>query len=751
MSYKNKPTRISSTFNPSNFVSDNDLVTIGNLHTTIENNITDANQTELINQIVSSANTLHEQVNTNTTYQSTVDSLGGRVTTLETVPDVNLNYIDVDLAQLNLNKTTTNTNVATNSSNIALKSNQTSLDATNINVSTNSTNIALKSNQTSLDTTNANVTSLENVTQYMSLNGTQLEFAEDIKMEKDFKSNGKGQIGEASNRLMFGQELFSSNKGIELYYDSVNDKSIIKSKKLGIKHNLEINDIDIDVLNNKVTALENVPAFDNTSNSDDLTILQTGQSLQLTMINNNISDISTNAYNIGLKANSSSLTTTNNNISTNSTNIATNSSNIATNTTDITNLTTSIPTQITTAVDGILGVGISGTHDTLVEIETLLNNNDGLISTLNTSTSSNLALINTNITNIGLKANTTSVNSVINDVTTNATNIATNVTNISNKLDSSYVGAVTSLEHSYLDGVTSSIQTQINGLGSYDDSPVIANTADIATNTTNIALKLNTPVGGKISYGFGSVANVANGLAVGYYAKSNGSFNVILGAGACKGGSGGGNNSVIIGGDSCYYATPTNSVFIGHNSGGSASSSTNNIAIGEGAGTSSSPLNIVNSTSNRIVLGNNSTTNAYIACAWSITSDIFDKVDISSCDCLGLEFINNIDVIKYKKNDRSRYVETFNNKELGVMETTQFINDGSRKDPDYTLGISAQQIQTLENQMNPYFSNMIVSDDDPNKLSLKYQNLIMPLINAVKELTEMNKLLMDRVTLLETI
>ena len=150
-----------------------------------------------------------------------------------------------------------------------------------------------------------------------------------------------------------------------------------------------------------------------------------------------------------------------------------------------------------------------------------------------------------------------------------------------------------------------------------------------------------------------------------------------------------------------------------------------------------------------MVFGNNSITNAYIAVAWSVTSDILDKTDISSCDCLGLDFINGIDVIKYKKNDRSRYITGTNNDELGVMETVEIVNDGSLKDNKYTIGVSAQQILNLENEYGEYGDNLIVDDSDENKLSVKYQQFVMPLINSIKELKILNDLLMARVLALE--
>ena len=59
MSHQNVPLQILSIFNPSNFSQDSDIVTVGNLLATVQNNSMDAGQQTLIDGLIASSNTLH--------------------------------------------------------------------------------------------------------------------------------------------------------------------------------------------------------------------------------------------------------------------------------------------------------------------------------------------------------------------------------------------------------------------------------------------------------------------------------------------------------------------------------------------------------------------------------------------------------------------------------------------------------------------------------------------------------------------
>ena len=868
-----------------------------------ENDNTDQEQTDLINNVITAANQLNTLVSANTLYQSKTDVLetnfnavDGRITTIENTPTAD--------------NTALITDIWTNSNAISVINTINNTQTTNIaNLQTYDT-----TNTENINLINTDISNIQEKTNLITKNNLQLEFNEDIKMIKKFKCDSTGQLGPSNNRIMLGTNLFSANNGLELYFDNVNDKAIINGKKAGALHTLEINGHNLNDFDTRINTLEIQPAFDNSTNVGDLTTLTTGQSLQLTMINNNINDITNNTSNIttnlnsinaintgisnidnttdllkpistatttqlNLKASQTDLNTTNTNVTNNLNSIntvnatLTNKADITFVNNEINNLLNSSPESLNTLNELAAALGndenfsttmtnlialkapltttnsqtiniTQNTNDilTLENNEITQNNNIATINsnisnvnnttdllkpvstatttqlnlkasqtdlnTTNTNVTNNLNSINTINTNISNLDNTTdllkpvsteaqtalnlkldssyvqnvtstehnylsnvtsNIQSQLNaisatsyddttvkaDISANTANIATNTTNINNKLNSSYVQNVTSNEHSYLSNVTSNIQTQFNNISNYDDTPVNTNATNIATNTTNIATnttnitgKQANQTGNKTTLGSNAINNNAHGTVIGYNTKCSGS-SIVIGSGCCKT-YGAQNTSVIIGGDACYYGNLMNkSVIIGHNTAASYGGS-NCTAIGYDAGTGNSPHTLGASSTDKIILGDNNITTAYIAVAWSVVSDIRDKCNISSCDCLGLDFINGIDVIKYKKNDRSRYCTTLNNKEDGVFETTQQTNDGSKKDEKFTIGVSAQQIQTLENQLNSECAdNMIVNDDDADKLSVRYQNLIMPLINAVKELTYMNTDLLARIEVLE--
>jgi hypothetical protein len=134
----------------------------------------------------------------------------------------------------------------------------------------------------------------------------------------------------------------------------------------------------------------------------------------------------------------------------------------------------------------------------------------------------------------------------------------------------------------------------------------------------------------------------------------------------------------------------------------------NNIGIGYEAGRSNSPFEVTTQ-SDRIVMGNNNHTDAYIKVAWTVTSDARDKTEFAPVPH-GLDFISALEPTEYQFR-------------AGGRDSEQ--GDGKRR-----YGFLAQDVLALEGD-NP----VMVDAEDPENLKLKESQLIPILVNAVKELS----------------
>jgi hypothetical protein len=173
---------------------------------------------------------------------------------------------------------------------------------------------------------------------------------------------------------------------------------------------------------------------------------------------------------------------------------------------------------------------------------------------------------------------------------------------------------------------------------------------------------------------------------------ASGSFNTVLGFQAyCDVNSPNGSNNIIIG---CCAATPTGGV-----------------------------SDSLYGASNRIVMGNSAHSCAQIQIAWTTTSDVRDKALDPAGVPYGLLFVENLNPIAYRWCNRC---------------TNEVTDDKLR------YGFSAQNVRELEGE-HP----VIVSDDNPDKLMITDQHLLPVLVNAIKELSERNRLLEERIGALE--
>ena len=163
----------------------------------------------------------------------------------------------------------------------------------------------------------------------------------------------------------------------------------------------------------------------------------------------------------------------------------------------------------------------------------------------------------------------------------------------------------------------------------------------------------------------------------------------------------------------------------------------NNLLLGSSAGTSTSPATI-DTEDNRIVLGDNSITNASIKVDWTVTSDKRDKTDIESFTH-GLSWINKLNPVTYRWDMRSNYDDG--------------LPDGSKKESQLNIGLIAQEELEVEKEHGyaDTSDNMLISHINPGgSYGMQYSKLVPVLINAVKELSAKNDALEARISALES-
>lgn len=168
------------------------------------------------------------------------------------------------------------------------------------------------------------------------------------------------------------------------------------------------------------------------------------------------------------------------------------------------------------------------------------------------------------------------------------------------------------------------------------------------------------------------------------------------------------------------------------------SSGSNNIAIGSSAGTSSSPFNITTS-SDRIVLGDSSITNAYIQVAWTVVSDARDKTDVVPI-AHGLDLIDRLNPVTFKWDKRSKY--WVKDEDGNILDRPE--PDGTHKEAQPFAGFLAQEVQQAIQEVG-FTDQIIVDTEELDNWKLKETALIPVLVKAVQELSARVKELEARV------
>jgi len=166
-----------------------------------------------------------------------------------------------------------------------------------------------------------------------------------------------------------------------------------------------------------------------------------------------------------------------------------------------------------------------------------------------------------------------------------------------------------------------------------------------------------------------------------------------------------------------------------------AGSGDNNTVIGYLAGQSGSPSGNIGSDSNRICLGDNNVTNAYIKVDWTVTSDERDKADIVPMEH-GLDVVENINPINFVWDTRSDYWDIADTTdEDGNLDITKNESDGSKKQSDnFRTGFSAQNVKSALDAIE-WKGHAVVNSEDPDNLKITHTNIIPFMVNAIKELS----------------
>ena len=175
--------------------------------------------------------------------------------------------------------------------------------------------------------------------------------------------------------------------------------------------------------------------------------------------------------------------------------------------------------------------------------------------------------------------------------------------------------------------------------------------------------------------------NTANGYQT-LFSNTNGDYNTANGANALYENTTGNNNTAY--GRSALVLNTTGS---------------NNTGIGFNA-------NVPSATgSNQVRIGNTNVTYAGVEVAWSITSDTRRKAGITQT-ALGLDFIKTLNPVSYyRSNDEKKKTE---------------------------YGFIAQEVETALNKAGA-INNGIITKDDAGMYSVRYNDLIAPMVKAIQE------------------
>jgi hypothetical protein len=192
--------------------------------------------------------------------------------------------------------------------------------------------------------------------------------------------------------------------------------------------------------------------------------------------------------------------------------------------------------------------------------------------------------------------------------------------------------------------------------------------------------------------------NTANGTGT-LRSNTTGSYNNAIGLNSLYSNTTGGNNTANGAFALLNNTIGTNNTAFGYSALSNFFTGSNNTGIGNGANVPS------NTGSNQVRIGNTAITYAGTQVAWSITSDRRWKENIQLSN-LGLNFINDLKPVFYtRKNDETKKVE---------------------------YGIIAQELEASLQKFGAD-TNGIITKDDESMYSVRYNDLLAPMIKAIQE------------------
>jgi len=233
--------------------------------------------------------------------------------------------------------------------------------------------------------------------------------------------------------------------------------------------------------------------------------------------------------------------------------------------------------------------------------------------------------------------------------------------------------------------------------------------------------------------------------------------NVAIGSNASASGTVYGQNTAV-GYQSLYYNTSGQNTAFGYKSGYGISSGYYNTVIGAQVANTSSITGINNiiigytaepsssGVSNEITFGNSSISN--IRCQVqniSGLSDSRDKAEITDIpEDAGLQFIDKLRPVTFYWDMREWYSDnTSDGSKMNKVHSNETPNSGQR------MGFIAQEVLEVVNDYKYIKESGMVSESNPEKLELALGSLVTPLVKAVQQLSEQNKELLNRITILE--